>query len=39
MTVLADLGSGASFQVFLTVMLVVVAVGFGFYGYNKYKKG
>lgn len=39
MNFVADVGSGASFQVFLTVIVVVVAIGFGLYGYSKFRKG
>ena len=34
-----DVGSGAAALNILTIMVVIVAVGFGVYGYNKFKRG
>jgi len=34
-----DVGSGAAALNILTIMVVIVAIGFGVYGYNKFKNG
>ncbi len=34
-----DIGSGAAALNILTIMVLIVAVGFGVYGYNKFKRG
>ena len=36
---MGDVGSGVGAQMILNVFVVVVAIGFGLYGWAKFKKG
>ena len=36
---MGDVGSGVGAQWILNVFVIVVAIGFGLYGYAKFKKG